>query len=58
MIIPRDEAEAQKFEAIVKTNEEAGDWVSDDTSFSPLQVPKKALEILKKIGTHRLPPRK
>jgi hypothetical protein len=58
MIIPRDEAEAKKFEEIVKTNEEAGDWVSDDTSFSPLQVPKKALAILKRVGTHRLSSRK
>jgi len=53
VIIPRDEAEAKKFEAIVEANDEADDWVSEDTSFSPLQIPKKALGILKKVGNHR-----
>ena len=58
MIIPRDEAEAKKFEALVKKNEEAEDWVTEDPSFSPLSVPKNALTILEKVGSHKLPSKK
>ena len=58
MIIPRDEAEAKKFEALVKKNEEAEDWVAEDPSFSPLSVPKNALTILEKVGSHKLPSKK
>jgi hypothetical protein len=58
MIIPRDEAEAKKFAEIVRQNEEAGDWVSDDPSFSPISIPKKALDILRKVGNHKPPSRK
>jgi hypothetical protein len=55
MIIPKDEAEAKQIEALVKQNEAAGDWVSEDPLFSPLQIPKKALDVLKRVGAHRLP---
>lgn len=57
MIIPKDEAEIKRIEAIVKQNEAADDWVAEDPLFSPLKLPKKALEVLKRVGTHRLPPR-
>jgi hypothetical protein len=57
MIIPKDEAEAKRIEALVKQNEDADDWVAEDTLFSPLKIPKKALDVLKRVGTHRLPSR-
>lgn len=57
MIIPKDEAEVKRIEALVKQNEAADDWVAEDSLFSPLQIPKKALAVLKRVGTHRLPPR-
>ena len=55
MIIPRDEEDAKKFEVLVKQNDEAGDWVGEDPSFSPESFPKRALAILKKVGKHKLP---
>lgn len=58
MIIPRDEAEAKKFSEIVKQNEAADDWVSEDPAFSPIVLPKKALTILKEVGKNRIGSRK
>lgn len=54
MIIPKTEAEVKKFEKLVEQNDQAGDWVGVDPTFSPLS-PTPLGTILEKVGDRKVP---